>query len=339
MVIGCTQQFRKQVKDRFNGGFAAFEPVKEGLLGSKTMIGGCVAALLPLGGWGQQEDPFRRPGSDPHGFAVGIVAHHCLGIEGEQGFFFLFEHLAFGDAGGLDLDQFRKTRAITGQMHTVAIDPAVIAPFPPPPLLILFAHVFRPPTDQTVGLMPNRPTGFEKAGIFDQDSAIEFPTQGFSPPTDKGNKRLDGRTEGFIASRERDAMGNVLEAKWNRFRQVLPEPTMLGFEGGDPPDTHHRKEDDQDLIRILKRMSTMDRFASRLLEIIKQSKVDPDIVGSGRCLHGSPPDNLMDYQYGEPSIRLCQPPLCTPLIKFSHENCLYIRPIAEPCLSGSSRTA
>src|SRR5215216_124598 len=149
------------------------------------MIGCCVATLPPLGGWSEQEDTFRRPSSDTHRFEVRIITSHCLRVKCEQGLFLLFEDLAFSDTGCLDLCEFRKPRAITGQMQTVAVDPAMIGAFAPTGLLIQVAQFFGNPTCQSVGLMPNRSMGFEQTGVFNQNMTIELWMQGFCPAAHK----------------------------------------------------------------------------------------------------------------------------------------------------------
>src|SRR4030065_2427236 len=101
VVIGSSQHLRKQIKYRLNGCSAAFQPLGDGWLSDKAVVGVGIAAILPFRSRGQQDDTLGCPGSDAQGFEVGIIADYGIWMKGEQGCFFLLQNLAFRYTGRL----------------------------------------------------------------------------------------------------------------------------------------------------------------------------------------------------------------------------------------------
>ena len=95
MVVGCSQHLRKQIKDRFNGCFAAFQPLGDRWSSDKAVVGLGKAAIFPVGSRGQQDDTLGSPGSDAQSLEVGIIADDGIWMKSEQSGLFLLQDLAF----------------------------------------------------------------------------------------------------------------------------------------------------------------------------------------------------------------------------------------------------
>src|SRR4030066_961700 len=95
VVIGSSQHLRKQIKYRLNGCSAAFQPLGDGWLSDKAVVGSGIGAIFPFGRRGCQDDTLGCPGSDARGFEVGVIADYGIWMKGKQSGFFFVQHLVF----------------------------------------------------------------------------------------------------------------------------------------------------------------------------------------------------------------------------------------------------
>lgn len=81
MIIGGTQHLNKQIKDGFDGYFAAGQPFTEQHLFDQLMIGLGIATIFPGCCWCVHKDAGLSPVSDTHGFVIGIISGQNLRIQ------------------------------------------------------------------------------------------------------------------------------------------------------------------------------------------------------------------------------------------------------------------
>jgi len=73
-----SQHLRKQIKNRLNGCFAAFQPLGDGWLSDEAVVGLGIATIFPLGSRGHQDNTLGCPGSDAQGLEVSIITNHGI---------------------------------------------------------------------------------------------------------------------------------------------------------------------------------------------------------------------------------------------------------------------
>src|SRR5215510_5991108 len=247
-----------------------------------------VATLAPFHGGAQQPHSLLGPLSDAPRFGVAIIRSHRSGAKVlEEGGGLWSDDVAFGHCSGFNLPPFGKADTVVDEVQAIAIAPAGITAFAPGGIRVERAELVGNPPSLAVALGPDRPLGFEQALIRVEVLTGELGGKAFGILPQKSNKVLQDGVEVLIATRQGSTVGHLWESDVLAQVWVLLEPAMLSFEAKEPPLLHDHKEHEQGLRLVDKRPSAMR--ASRLLvpKAFKECKRQLDIVGKGRCDHGT----------------------------------------------------
>src|SRR5262250_2007683 len=250
------------------------------------MVGRGVAAFDPPERGGEQNHPGLRPAPDAPRLGVGVIGGQGLGGECmHQVWFFGLEDRTFAHRRGFDLHECGKARAVVAQMHTIAIDPAMIRAFAPGSIGVEMMQPGRDTARLAVGLVPDGALGFEQTLIFVELATVKGGVQVFGVLREKSHKVLEDRIEGFITPRQGGAVWHSGQAQDLPIVQMLCQPTVLGFEVENLSEGHQGKEHNQPLMLIHEGMATMGASALGLYKAIKQGPKKIDIVGEGWQSH------------------------------------------------------